>query len=500
MGRTTPSLRRIGWLLLLAAASAVQGPGSVVVPRQEGHFVFTAAWPENSAPGKKSRAIVPLDPKGGDAFGVIGSLFITVDWWTLFGEPVENYIVEWTASGRFQVKDSTGAIVTVTREEVERYPDLKLRFAQLKPKALDFTVWYRLDYSGILSAADRATLDKRYRDLRQSGDTHYEAERLVKNSQFLIAGSGTTPLSAPGSHSWSDFVSSYVTTNYDVTRYMAHQKPIIADILKRARSIEIMNVRVSRLEMPESEMRVIADKLRKYREGQADPTPLEQIAAAQQQSVAAYAAQDEWAEPASEPQPAVPPKPVRAADGLYYFVDPTGRRVFARGFPRAYEFNDEGFAVVFTRDSGKKLSDKRINYLDRKGNLLLSAEEESWGSGLYSISWGDLVTISRGELNKNSGGLYSAKQKRFIIPLEQGSLYGWSNKNYPQSMTYRRRIPQVVGTAPNATRFSGSDWVEYAQVRVKYTDITYEVQRVGYAVREIERKEWFNNEPASAFQ
>lgn len=472
-----------------------------MVPRQEGHFVFTATWPEGRTPmSKGQRTLVPLDARLPDPTGLIGNLFITTDWWTLFGEPVENYVVEWTHSGRFKIQDSTGATVTVTREDVERYPDLKLRFAQLKPKAMDFTVWYRLDYSGVLTAADRASLDQRHRGLRRSGDTLYDAERRVTNNQFILAGSGVTPISAPGSHSWSEFIHATVTTSYDVPRSVVHQKPLIADILNRARSIAVMNVRVVRLDLPESEMRTIADKLRRYREGKAEPTPLEQIAAAQQQPVAAYAAQDEWSEAASEPQPAVPPKPVRAADGLYYFVDPRGRRVFARGFPRAYEFNDEGFAVVFTRDSGKKLSDKRINYLDRKGNLLLSAEEESWGSGLYSISWGDLVTISRGELNKNSGGLYSAKQKRFIIPLEQGSLYGWSSKNYPQSMTYRRRIPQVVGTAPNATRFSGSDWVEYAQVRVKYTDIIYEVQRDGYAVREIERKEWFNNEPASAFQ
>lgn len=289
-------------LLLLATCASLFSPSSVAgqvigqATKQGGHYLASLDFLRNMPPGTRAR-ITRLphsdewpnthESNGIRVSGMVQRAVLVMDWWSLFGEPTENYTFRWWSSGEYWVS-SARVNHNVTRRAVSQYPDLLRRFDAIKPLDIRFRIGWGL------------------RDARTSigyGEglpwmSQRKTFSTVVNSGFLIGRSGEEPLSVPGIRQGNPLAFLGISES-DLSAN--ERRRVMRDFANHTQNnLDIYWFEVTSIRWPVGEMLAIAEALDRRRRGIADSTPAQLVEAARREdaSTPAYPRNDEWARPA----------------------------------------------------------------------------------------------------------------------------------------------------------------------------------------------------------
>jgi hypothetical protein len=265
-------------MLILLFSLAGAAHATVTVTKKEGAFKFyavagsvsaTTGLPPRDIPQVPMRVILNQSPNrlNVDFFSV------SVSWSQLFGEMVENYAVEWRGDRQrpFFLLDQNNLSVSPTWAELGEHKDLLLSARHLKPRAVDFQV--------------RFEIPQKEMQALKLGAQSVSGVARVTNESLLLARSGESPLQVSGIRDWDRFLVREETPAIE----------LVKKALPRARSLVIHEIRITRLEWPDGDMRLILAKLRTRRD-KPEKSPAEKIAAAEMPA-APFAGDPALAEP-----------------------------------------------------------------------------------------------------------------------------------------------------------------------------------------------------------
>jgi hypothetical protein len=253
------------------------------------------AHPSPAANGLLNSTSGWYEEQGIKVKGLVESAALQVDWWLLFNEPTEQYEFQWVSSGKYDIQftDSKGKPVatTITKAQLEKYPDLLKRFNALQPTDMQFEIKWRI---GDQTKADNDAFQKKYKLMGSIGSTlpHVKAEftTQVKNS-LLFEPSGMKPFAAPSIRPGKGKAFLGVPATYDdkkLQQVFAYWRISLGHVIN--------SFRVTKANWPVQEMKTIAEKFLRYEKGEADPTPKEVVAAANEKNknTPAYSKNDFW--------------------------------------------------------------------------------------------------------------------------------------------------------------------------------------------------------------
>lgn len=235
-------------------------PGVEVVQKEDGRFIASL---KGGAPSSAS---------GVETHEFFDGFELKLQWWTLLGEPIEYYDILWRATDRYEIETEdcppgvrVGTRCRISRGDLAAYPDLLKRFDALRPTKM----YIRVDGS----------FDG------QSHDFSY----IVTDPKLLITRSGKMGSGiVPGSpRHWEHFLQyrDYFPMGQGVSareNYGLNGLENATDAAKESRRRVLQRIfqaangvaltaYITHLEWPEVEMRSIAAKLDRYRQGEEDP-------------------------------------------------------------------------------------------------------------------------------------------------------------------------------------------------------------------------------------
>lgn len=95
-----------------------------------------ACYADKIVKNEEGRFIANLNtPVNNDSAGLMKSLELHLQWWTLLSEPVEYYKVKWQSSGQFKVDG-----ITIKRSMLSKYPSLQKQFDKLTPHRIELEI------------------------------------------------------------------------------------------------------------------------------------------------------------------------------------------------------------------------------------------------------------------------------------------------------------------------------------------------------------------------
>lgn len=200
---------------------------------------------------------------------MVNGAILSMDWWTLFGEPVENYNFQWTSSGRYYISEYGGRLnITITRNMVAKYPDLLMRFDALKPLDVKFVINWKHN-----SEAYKKSLKYGFSTINGN-----ESVSTNVTTGLLFEPSGKEPFSVPRIRKGKglEFIDKKISRG-ESFNINEENKKIWLDEFNKAERIVIDKFYVTDIKWPVSEMKAIAELYEKYENGELEPTPLQQI-------------------------------------------------------------------------------------------------------------------------------------------------------------------------------------------------------------------------------
>ena len=269
--------------------------------RTEGHFVANLDFIPNSGVynQRKNRVnppfFTPYFPQDFTENNItvkemVKGAVLSMDWWTLFGEPVENYNFQWTSTGKYHISEYGGRLnMTVTRDMVSKYPDLLMRFDALKPLDIKFKIYWK--------HSNEAYKDRLHYTFSSSNRNQSVTTNVTTG--LLFEPSGKNPLSVPGirQEKGLEFIDKMFDNykHYDLNDEV--KKTWLAEFNK-ANNIVIDAYYVTEIRWPVGEMKAIAELYDKYEKGEVDPTPIQLIEndLKKSQSLATYNREDFWSD------------------------------------------------------------------------------------------------------------------------------------------------------------------------------------------------------------
>jgi len=290
----------VPYVLIMLSCFCVYFPANSqgTIQRSEGRFLASLDFNPASGiyNGRKNRiqnsSNLPSFPdeyreSGIKVNGMVKAAVLTMEWWTLFGEPVENYNFQWTTSGRYQVYQEGGAGYTVERNKLAKYPDLLLRFDAIKPLDVKFVIYWRFDFDTY----------KRIHSSFSAG-FNYNVTTNVEEG-LLFEPSGKNPLSVPGIRKGKgeNFIDKKFNTHQHYEIYADAKKSWLQEF-NQAKNITIDQFYVTSARWPVKEMLTIATLFEQYEKGEKKPSPMEEVQAAlvQVRETQPYARNDFWGE------------------------------------------------------------------------------------------------------------------------------------------------------------------------------------------------------------
>lgn len=220
--------------------------------------------------------------------GMVEAAVLTMDWWTLFGEPVENYNFQWTSTKKYHISEYGGRLnTTVTRDMLSKYPDLLMRFDALKPLDIKFRIYWK--------HSDEAYKKNLHYTFSSSNRNQSVCTNI--NTGLLFEPSGKEPLSVPGIRQGKglEFIDQKFDSyqHYDLNE--AEKKSWIAEYNK-SNSIIIEQFFVTKIQWPVAEMKTIAELYEQYENGEKKPSPIEIVneELRKNQNLTAYNNNDFW--------------------------------------------------------------------------------------------------------------------------------------------------------------------------------------------------------------
>jgi hypothetical protein len=227
----------------------------------------------------------------GDAVidGIMSEAALAIDWWVLFGEPAEQYLFTWKARDYYQIvlPDSGGGtrVHPINKSMLNKYPDLLVRFEALKPTEIEFEIEWTLGDTDFYYATER-TFGSTY-------GTRNKFKTKVLSSNILIETSGKTPFSVPGIRQGKG--EEFLGLDKDFPK---DKLKLIMQQFATSKSHNILDVKVTKIKWPVGEMKAIAELYEKYEKGEVDPSPIQEIAKAEEQNknLSTYNNNDFWGE------------------------------------------------------------------------------------------------------------------------------------------------------------------------------------------------------------
>lgn len=201
--------------------------------------------------------------------GIMSDAAIAIDWWTLFGEPAEQYLFTWKAKDFYEITslDATGSSTikrTVNKNDLKKYPDLLLRYENIKPSEIEFEIQWGLEDRDVFSLTGMSFTS--YYGVRNSFKTK------VSSANILIETSGKTPFGVPGIRQGNGEAFFGLEKNFPKDKLKS-----LMQLFTKAPYQYINAVIVTKIKWPVGEMKAIADKYDQYERGEATPSPTQII-------------------------------------------------------------------------------------------------------------------------------------------------------------------------------------------------------------------------------
>lgn len=249
-----------------------------IVIKNEGHFVANLDFIPNSEvyTARNNKISNPyfnpffpqeFTDKNITVKNMVKGATLNMDWWILFGEPVENYNFQWTSSGKYHISEYSGNLnVTITREMVAKYPDLLMRFDAIKPLDVKFSIYWKL--------SNDAYKNGLHYTFSSSNINHSVLTNIRTGLLFEL--SGRNPLSVPSirQEKGMQFIEKKFAQNQHYDLNDNEKKSWISEFKKTDR-IFIDKYFVSEIKWPVAEMKAIAELFLKYEKGEKIPSPIE---------------------------------------------------------------------------------------------------------------------------------------------------------------------------------------------------------------------------------
>lgn len=220
--------------------------------------------------------------------GIMSDAALAIDWWTLFGEPAEQYLFTWKAKDYYEVSsmDATGSSTikrTVNKNDLKKYPDLLLRFENIKPTEIEFEIQWGLEDIDVFNRTGYNFTS--YYGVKNSFYTK------VSSANILIESSGKTPFGVPGIRQGKGEAFLGLEKNFPKDKLQE-----LMQLFNKAPYQYINAVIVTKIKWPLSEMKAIADKYDQYERGEATPSPTQIIneELRKQQNLTTYNNNDFW--------------------------------------------------------------------------------------------------------------------------------------------------------------------------------------------------------------
>jgi hypothetical protein len=229
--------------------------------------------------------------------GLVAGAVLKIHWWTLVSEPIQDNQFIWKSSGEYDIAytNKKGQPVTahISKANLSKYPDLLLRFENIAPQNVDFTVKWSL---GSISDKDYELYKKKYGIVGTIGKAHPHVNKTFistfNGSQLIFDTSEKEPYHTPAATGggWTEFLG--LGASYDQTN-LAH----IREFYDYTTNIVIKDFKIKAIKWPIQELKNIAEKYVQYEKGETEPTPKELIEAENKKSLPQYKGDKYWAEP-----------------------------------------------------------------------------------------------------------------------------------------------------------------------------------------------------------
>ena len=254
---------------------------------------LTFAQDSSTADKKNGRFITTIDvdtlrtlDNGVSGQDMIKSASLTIQWWTLLGQPVYHYKFKWNIKDEVSFwHKKTGNNVHLYLDDLQAYPKLQKRFKQLKPSNLEIKLYATLihHHSGGFASGE---------SYRRFGDiTYYKNDstenwfRFISNltikhiPELLITTSGKVGdnLTPASPKDFAEFFDGSVVENllYSDSKNSVNEK--LALTYKLADKIEFSFAKISKIELPIRELTAIYDALQKEKENTKETQSLDEL-------------------------------------------------------------------------------------------------------------------------------------------------------------------------------------------------------------------------------
>lgn len=201
--------------------------------------------------------------------GIMSDAALAIDWWTLFGEPAEQYLFTWKAKDYYEIisLDATGSSTikrTVNKNDLKKYPDLLLRYENIKPTEIEFEIQWGLEDKDVFNKTGMSFTS--YYGVKNSFKTK------VSSASILIEPSGKTPFGVPGIRQGKGEAFLGLENSFPKDKLQG-----LMQMFTKAPYQYINAVIVTKIKWPVGEMKAIADKYEQYQKGEATPSPTQII-------------------------------------------------------------------------------------------------------------------------------------------------------------------------------------------------------------------------------
>lgn len=199
--------------------------------------------------------------------GIMTEAALAVDWWSLFGEPAEQYIFTWGAGDYYELivpaAEGGGKIVKkISKSELRKYPDLLLRYESIRPSDVSF----QIEWSFTLTDGEV------FNNTGNSFQTYYGTTNKfttnISSATILTEPSGKIPFAVPGIRQGKGNKFLNLPDNFPEEKLKE-----LMQVFVKSKQFYISKVDITDIKWPVNEMLTIAELFEKYEKGEATPSP-----------------------------------------------------------------------------------------------------------------------------------------------------------------------------------------------------------------------------------
>lgn len=202
--------------------------------------------------------------------GFIDSIYLHVELDRLIGQPTEFYGLKWTMGDRVDIPLSSGKVISqFALSQLDKYPDLKARFADLRPVDLKLSYKFGLGFNDSMNGLVNQTQGLQTPHF-YTAQNHADGKKVISRSPHLIImGSGQqgTDFIPSSPRDWASFASwEYgLATNAGQDTNLAAQ-----NTFEQATQMWLSNLKVESVKLPTSQMSAIYEEFQKREKAEED--------------------------------------------------------------------------------------------------------------------------------------------------------------------------------------------------------------------------------------